>query len=432
MTRIDRKNIYLTIILTIVLHFLIAGVMTRYAIFYWSRGPSSINGDVKIYFGYVKKTMNGGIPYRDYVVEYPIGAIPAFLIPGLFARDFEGYQVAFGIEMLLFDAAIIILLAHQVRREHGTHSVALRLGWYTLFFAALCPLPTGRYDLVPTAMAFAACCAWSRGWRGLGGILAGVGTLTKIFPGVAAAPALLGEVRDYRPWRCRGLPAFGVAAAALALAWFLIGRAGVKDSLYIHGKRGLEIESLYAGILYIIYFIFKIPILIIDNFGSTNIYFRYYEILLMAIPAIQLAAILGAAWRYLGRRDGDEFRYAAAALLGFLAAGKVLSPQYMIWLAPFAAVLGGRTGARARPIFFLCCLMTRLIYPGPGFGGLGHVRPAAVILLNSRNLLLLVIYAILLFTRERHVEAKPEHAPTPGECMLESQINPVEIPGSAE
>ena len=58
------------------------------------------------------------------------------------------------------------------------------------------------------------------------------------------------------------------------------------------------------------------------------------------------------AFRRSGMADG--LRFSAAAVLAFIVFGKVLSPQYLIWLFPFMAVLDGRTGSVARKIFLLC------------------------------------------------------------------------------
>ena len=68
-------------------------------------------------------------------------------------------------------------------------------------------------------------------------------------------------------------------------------------------------------------------------------------------------------------------RYSAAAVLAFIVFGKVLSPQYLIWLFPFLAVLDGRTGSLARKIFLLACLTTAMFYPGPGFSWSSIIKP---------------------------------------------------------
>ena len=65
--------------------------------------------------------------------------------------------------------------------------------------------------------------------------------------------------------------------------------------------------------------------------------------------ALLIAAALIAAPR---RAAPDARRLVLAALaitLAFVALGKVLSPQYVIWLLPFAALAAGPRRARWRP-----------------------------------------------------------------------------------
>src|SRR5262249_21230742 len=62
----------------------------------------------RLYYDYASRAMAGHVPYRDFLVEYPILTFPVFLVPRLFVSDFASYCVAFGAEMWLFDAAAIV------------------------------------------------------------------------------------------------------------------------------------------------------------------------------------------------------------------------------------------------------------------------------------------------------------------------------------
>lgn len=396
---ISRSYKYRTALISLVI-LVQAAVAAVSPYFSWSQGPRSIYGDVDLYSSYASRAIGGEIPYRDYTVEYPIGAFPLFLLPKLIARSDSAYRFLFGFEMFLCNVAAVLLVARQVRRAQGPVLVPARLGWYTLAFTSLCPLLVGRFDLAPTVVAFAASCAWASGRRGLGGSLAGVGALTKVFPGFSMAPFLIREIYDPGPHHARGSAGFLLTVLALFSIWLMIGRDGLASSFYVHGRRGFEIESVSAGLALALSKLAKINILIIDNFGSSNLYFEHYEIVLSIIPGIQFGALFLVAWVYLTRGRGDEFRYAAAALFAFLITGKVLSPQYLIWLLPFVAVLDGRAGAMVRPAFLISCVLTRLIYPGPGFLGLLSCRGWAIALLNGRNALLIYCLYVLLSDHE--------------------------------
>ncbi len=129
----------------------------------------------RIYYDYSSQAVAGQVPYRDYLVEYPILTFPLFLIPRLVVSDFAGYCIAFGVEMWLFDVAAIVLLASHVAATEGPERVAGRLAWYTAYCAILSPLVVGRFELAPMVLAFAAARWWFSGWAVLGGVTAGLG-----------------------------------------------------------------------------------------------------------------------------------------------------------------------------------------------------------------------------------------------------------------
>ncbi len=95
---------------------------------------------------------------------------------------------------------------------------------------------------------------------------------------------------------------------------------------------------------------------------------------------------------------GQEFRYATAAILVYLIAGKVLSPQYLVWLLPFVCVLKGKTGTIARWLFLPICVLTTDLFPWQ-FGSLINLDSLPVAVLVVRNLALLALFAVLLGPR---------------------------------
>lgn len=345
--------------------------------------------DVRIYFDYGSRVLAGGVPYRDYPVEYPPLALILFVLPRLAASRFVPYPMLFAAEMLIFDAAAVALLARRTAAREGAREVPLRLAWYTAAFGALYPVIGTRYDLAPAVIAFAGALAWFGERPAAGGLLTAAGTLLKIFPAVVAA---LGAIADLRAARtARAVLIFAGAMLAAGAAWFVLGGAA---SVMYHIGRGLQIETVWAGAL-----------LLADKALGVTPAWRYSRMSVelvapgsssfaaLAIPA-QVALAGAVVWRFARSELGDPLRYATAAVLALVVAGKVLSPQYLVWLLPFVSALGGAAGRSARPLFLAACVATGVEYMASR--QLAAFELWAILALNVRNALLVALLIPLL------------------------------------
>ena len=77
-------------------------------------GNGGMMGDVVKYFVYVDRIVKGLTPYSDYPVEYPILALPIFLVPRLIVTDFHRFVLTFILELALFNAVAVYLVALQI------------------------------------------------------------------------------------------------------------------------------------------------------------------------------------------------------------------------------------------------------------------------------------------------------------------------------
>jgi len=369
----------------------------------------------RYYYDYASEALSGKIPYRDFPFEYPLLSYPLFLIPRLLVSDFESYRFAFMGEMFLFDVAAIVLIARHGGPSAGTGTVARRLGWYTLYCFLLAPLVIGRFELAPMVLAFAATCWWFSGRAIRGGITAGLGTLMKIFPGVVAAPALVWEAARLRTTRARGTAAFLVTLVVGLAFWFGLGGRRVLEPLGYHAGRGLEIESLFGATLFLAGTISGSKAPWVFDHNAYHLSSEWGARLALLTFPVQATALLVVMWAYRQSGMADGLRFSAAAVLAFIVFGKVLSPQYMIWLFPFMAVLGGRTGRVARQIFLMACVTTAMIYPGPGFPMVLDHQAGAMLLLNLRNGLLLWLLAMLIYCPAEELGPERHPSDTPAE-----------------
>jgi len=84
-------------------------------------------------------------------------------------------------------------------------------------------------------------------------------------------------------------------------------------------------------------------------------------------------------------------------LTAFVLTNKVFSPQFLLWLGPLLAAAAGLRGDLRGAMILLCVIaaLTQAIYPS-FYLWLRDLHPAAVALLNLRNLLFAALTVLLL------------------------------------
>jgi hypothetical protein len=223
-----------------------------------------------------------------------------------------------------------------------------------------------RFDLWPTAVTAAALAAIVTGRQRWAAALLGLAAAVKVYP-IVLAPLFLTYV-----WRQRGrreattcaAMLVGVAAAVV-VPFVAIAPGGVWDSVVGQTTRPLQIESLGSAALLAAHQIAGVGLRVESSHGSQNLAGGGPD----AIAAVQSVAeitTLLVLWLAFaaGRADRDRFlRFAAATVVAFVALGKVLSPQYLIWLVPFVAIVRGRRGLVAGLLLASAMLLTQLWFP---------------------------------------------------------------------
>ena len=325
--------------------------------------------DTRIYLRYGNLIADGAVPYRDFRVEYPPGALPIFAAPaiGRAPSTFESYRGPF--ETLMFVAAALGLVAVAFALRCLRAGVARTVG--VLAFAGLAPLMLGsvvlsRFDLWPAAICAGAVAAlvWSRPRLGLA--LLGLGVATKLWPGVVVPFALVYLWR--REGRRQALVAggwFGGVLAAWVLPFLILSPSGLWHSVSGQLTRPLQIESLGSSFLLVAHR-FGLDITMRSSHGSQNLDGTGPYAIGLAQTAVQLAVLtaLFAAFLRLRRPSPDDLvRYAAAAVVAFVALGKVLSPQFLIWLVPLVPLVRGRRGLVATALLGCAAVLTQIWFP---------------------------------------------------------------------
>ena len=334
--------------------------------------------DTPEYQRYGEYIRQGLTPYKNFAVEYPPGALPAFVLPTFF----PGYASGFAVLMALCGAGCVALVA-------TIRPTPLAVG-----FVAVSPLLVGslvlsRFDFWPTLLMTAALAAFVRDRHTIGWAALGAAFAVKLFPGVLMPLAVAWTFFRRGPGTlARGLVAATVMIAAAFGPFLVIARYGLHQSLHDQFVRPLQTETLAASFL----MTFAHP-LIVNSFGSFN---TAHHGGLAALSSIVQVLVLVALWIGFARgpMDRDRFlRYAAASICAFVILGKVLSPQYEIWLVPLIPLVRGRRGALALGLFTAALVTTQIYFPGRYFPYVNEQHLAWVVLV--RNVLLLAVLLTL-------------------------------------
>jgi hypothetical protein len=310
--------------------------------------------------------------------------------------------------MLLACGAAGLLAAGAAARlwPSGRRAHAAALGYAAAVLAAGA-IVANRLDAAVALAVAAALAALARRRWALAAAAIGVGFGVKLVPAVLLPLVLLLAPRAAD--RVRAAAAFGVTAAVPFLPH--LATPGLWGFFRYHLDRPLQIESVLASPLLALRLAGLAPGAVGSAYGSQFLAAPGASALAAASGPLALAA-LGGAYALLWRRR-EALRAdpalapvaALAVLLAALAFGKVLSPQYLVWLLPCAALVLPRSPLLGGAALALL-LLTQIGFPAL-YWRLVALEPLPVVLTVLRNLLLLATLALAL----AHLALAPRPAP---------------------
>jgi uncharacterized membrane protein len=374
---------------------------------------------VHLYQGFAEAVFDGRVPYRDFFMEYPPGALAVFLPPAAFGSSH--YNAAFKCLMALCGIATLLLVASLLVRL-GVSTTRL---WVAVLLFALSPLALGpislnTYDAWPALLTVAALALLLSGRDVFAFALLGAAFAAKVYPVVLIPPAVIfvWRVRGRAP-ALRALAAFAAAAALFVVPFLALGPHGLSQSFRAQAARSLQVESLGGSLLAVADRLGLYSATVVHRTGhaiSYDLVGSLPETLAVLSSIAQALAVVAVAWLYLRGRD-DPWRLAfafAAAIAGFLAFTRFFSPQYLVWLVPFVVLLEPAAWALTAAALILAQLW---------FFHYGHVFALGgyVWLVLVRDLLVLALFALMLMRLRR--SAPEDEDPV----LLEHEL-PLRIP----
>jgi hypothetical protein len=364
--------------------------------------------DTPVYQRYGNEIAHGHVPYRDFDLEYPPGALPMFALPGLVSHGGHdqdvrpGFRRTFETLMWMCGALALIAMALTLRVIGG----AL---WSPLLFAALAPLALGtvilsRFDLWPALLAVGGITALVYARFRLGHVLLGIGAAAKFYPGVLLPLAVA------YTWKTRGrreaLVCLALAVAVFVLVFLpfvALAPGGVWHSVSVQLGRPLQVESLGAALLLVAHNVFGFSLAGETSHGSQNVAGGAAHVLGVLTTLLQAGVLIWIWWSFArGPATAVSLvRASAAAVCAFVAFGKVLSPQFLIWLIPVVPLVRGRRGLWASGLLLAALVLTQVWFPFRYFRLALDFEAGLSWVLLARDLVLVALVLVLAWPSHR-------------------------------
>jgi uncharacterized membrane protein len=220
-------------------------------------------------------------------------------------------------------------------------------------------------------------------------IFLGLAVAAKVYA-IVLLPLFLLETARVR----RALAWFAGVVVLVHLPFAVAGPGGLRFSYSVQLKRGLEVESLAGGLLLVLDRLGLRQLTLRDEApGSRDAVGSVPDALAVGTSIVLIAAVALVAVLFVRRRR-ELLTASAAAVTAFVAFGKVLSPQYVVWLVPLVPAAGVAASAVLVAVLGLTRLeWERFVEPHGTVDHWGHVLSWWILV---RDLVLVGLYALLV------------------------------------
>lgn len=386
----------------------------------WIASLSSQISDVPVYQRAYEKIASGELPYRDFALEYPPGAAALFWFNGILPGPYDATFATLMLGALVATVVAVTLTARALGFSPWRQAIAG--GVVALSPVLLGHLLTSRFDLVLAAliawMLWAAVTdRWTLAW-----VFLAVAILVKLVP-LAFIPVLL-----IVHWRRHGWPSVARGAAwcagivaVVVVPLLITAPHGMWGTISYHLDRPLQLEATGSAYLMSLRIMAGANLAVESSYGSQGLSGEnpQYVATISTIVLVALIALIAwQVWRMVQRNTAATdaailVSGIAATCLALLVAGKVLSPQFLVWILPGAVLITGRYGKAAIAVAIAALLMTQAYFPVL-YWYIVALQTPEMLLLITRDALLIVLLA-LCWPRQAVADGAP---PPPDETPV--------------
>ncbi|MDI6866510.1 hypothetical protein [Methanoculleus sp.] len=289
--------------------------------------------DISVYFGYAMNVLNGQMPYIDFSVEYPfMFLIPVLipLIPAMIANDANVYVAGFQVLMAFFDILTLFLVYLIGLRIFDSKRAFRAALLYATAFAASYFILT-KYDSFPTFLLVLGTFAAVYGMPARSYISTILGFFTKVFPAIAI-PYLVpfnASRTSLKTEITTVLKVVAVCGAIFLIPMILLVQDWYRPFLFATGTGvGVYANTVTYTLYNLINVVLHIPI-------SEGVISLVMYILMIGI----ILLLILVSWVKGVENPRRLLVLIAVTLFMVIFCTKFHSPQYLVWLTPFYALL---------------------------------------------------------------------------------------------
>jgi hypothetical protein len=187
---------------------------------------------------------------------------------------------------------------------------------------------------------------------------------------------------------------------------------GLSNSVTRESSRPLQIETVGSSLLLAAHQLTGTTITVVTSYGSQNLVGSTPDLLATLQTAAQAILLVLILIIFLRRpAEPDALVLAcAASVCAFVASGKVLSPQFLVWLVPLVPMIRGRRSLPAGALLVAVMVLTQVLVPHRYFKLAFALAPTETWLLVARNVLLVILVAVLLWPERIRAAARSRTA----------------------
>lgn len=289
--------------------------------------------DITLYATYSLNIINGQIPYVNFVVEYPqLFFVPILLaaIPAMWMNSMDVYINAYHIVLSIIDVLTCVFVYFIALKFYNSRTAFFSALMYATAFGSAYYVLT-KYDAYPTFIILLSLMLFLYRddiyGKSIGAyVAASAGFFIKWFPVIVAPFYFLYDLKN-KTLNKNMVHSVIVAilfALAITIPFVVMSLDGfIKTYTFHFGRTPLSSSFTYY----------------VDQIFNTVFHVTWFSSTSMIITAVLELILLAIYFKYGNPGKLELVKFIFISMFIFVICNKIFSPQYILWLVPFMAIL---------------------------------------------------------------------------------------------